>query len=145
MTSMLLTFLAGIVVSATLCFWFGSSWIIVRRAEERHRSECTCSSSATNRTTHNAADSDAVVDKNVSNDIYVRVAQRLNKSLEWEPFDSSKPASKDLDFVVYDRHQRPGFIPQVETFLNIQSPILKRVLRDCVEYIDSVFDHDPLV
>lgn len=144
MTSMLLTFLAGIVVSATVCFWFGSSWIIVRRAEERHRSECTSSSSATNRTTNNAADCDAV-DKNVSNDIYARVAQRLNKSLEWEPFDSSKPASKNLDFVVYDRHQRPGFIPQVETFLNIQSPILKRVLRDCVEYIDSVFDHDPLV
>jgi hypothetical protein len=145
MTSMLFTFLGGIVVSATVCFWFGSSWIIVRRAGERHCFECTCRPSATNRTTDSAADSAAVVDKDVSNDTYTRVAQRLNKSMEWEPFDSSKPASKNLEFVVYDRHQRPGFVPQVETFVNIQAPILKQVLRDCVEYIDSVFDPDPLV
>jgi hypothetical protein len=155
-TTVLLGFLSGIIVSTAVLVWLHCSGMQVTSSREGGKN-CNCSthSIADVKTTDNKINNSSTdVIKNDSQDkkdlaegVYKCIQQRQNKLSEWEVYNSSIIQSGDekLDFLVYHRHYRPGTVPEKATWLEIQNPVLKKVLQDCLRYVDSVLDDKPFV
>lgn len=90
-----------------------------------------------------------VIDESeVIDEAYQLIHQRYNReSWKWEDFDPRKDAKshEGIIFIVYHRHHEPTAIRPVEIVVEIESDSVKEVLKQCVPYIDSVFDPTPLV
>lgn len=150
--TLLVAFLSGIIITGTLCFRLFSSSIHVPPASEKGFCRCQHvvngiqpgyipSEPASKMDKRHGEEQK---DNSSGSSGYKRVHQRLNK-FEWIAYNSDSAEDKTLEFIVYHRHSRPGIIPAITTLLKIESSHLKKVLKDCVQYSDSVFDSEPLV
>src|SRR5579859_7635368 len=76
------------------------------------------------------------------NGAYQVFHQRYNKQLHnWEPFNpvqSSYLLAEEAVFVVYFRHESPGAGGQVRKVVEIRSPSLRNVLKDCLRSVEFV-------
>jgi hypothetical protein len=128
----------------------------VTSSRDGAKTNCNCSShpiadvKTDNETKNSSTDiikDDSKDQKDSAEGVYKYIRQRQNKLGDWETYNSSATQSGDekLDFLVYHRHHRHGNIPETTTLLEIQNPVLKTVLLDCLQYVDTVFDHKPLV
>lgn len=77
--------------------------------------------------------------------LFKRVHQRLNLYNQWVPYQPSPPKVDKYAFIVYMRHNHDGAIPSIETLVQIESNVLKKILKECLKGVAAVFDSVPLV
>lgn len=76
---------------------------------------------------------------------YRRVHQRLTHLNNWEASRPEPPNIVPFAFTVFYRHKPPRYVPSTDTLVEIHSDGLKKVLRNCLQFVDSVYDPTPLV
>jgi len=78
--------------------------------------------------------------------LYKRVHQRLNPYNQWEVFQPTGPDPPTKHaFIVLIHHARAGMAPSVEAFVQIESDLLKRILKNCLTNVEAALDAKPLV
>ena len=149
-------FLSGVIVSLAIVVLLYHAFTPIRFSEASKPQQLTASNgSIFGRPTDGSSDSVANVKrptieykKEVSIKRYKRIHQRLNKLREWEAYELSGPVSdEELPFNVYIRQNYIADTAGTPTdiLVEIQCDELKKVLKSCLQYIDSVFDTRPMV
>ena len=77
---------------------------------------------------------------------YKRIHQREDQMTGvWESYDASENETDPNPFVAYVRHKSRFEYPRVDVHIDVRSQHLKKALRSCLQYVDSVHDLNPLV
>lgn len=76
---------------------------------------------------------------------YRRVHQQLNRGNMWEASPPEAPNNLPFAFTVYYRHRPPRCVPSTELAVEIHCEGLKKVLKNCLQNVDSIFDPTPMV
>jgi hypothetical protein len=74
-----------------------------------------------------------------------RVHQRLNRTNMWQARRPEPPNNNVFAFTVYYRHRPARCVPAIEIMVEIHCEGLKKVLKNCLQNVDSIFDPTPLV
>ena len=86
------------------------------------------------------------VKTNAGDGVYRVVHEKLNKQKEWEIYEPSQKQKDDsFAFLVYFRRGKTDHFRMPEILVKVQDDKLKKILRNCLQYIDTVFDFDPMV
>jgi hypothetical protein len=74
-----------------------------------------------------------------------RVHQQLNRTNMWEARRPEPPNNKAFAFTVHYRHRPTRCVPATEIMVEIHCEGLKKVLKNCLQNVDSIFDPTPMV
>ena len=76
---------------------------------------------------------------------YRRMHQQLNHLGMWQNCQPEPLNNLPFAFTVYNRQKPPGCVPGMEIMVEIHCEWLKKVLKSCILYVDSIFDPTPMV
>jgi hypothetical protein len=74
-----------------------------------------------------------------------RVHQQLNRTNMWEAQQPEPSKNNAFAFTVYYRHRPARCVPAIEIMVEIHCEGLKKVLKNCLQNVDSIFDPTPMV